>query len=115
MGTAAPGDVVFGGGKGIATRVLGIIDLIIGDDESDDFATIFGNVYGGSEQGRTNGNSSQAARRCSAMSMAVGIWVPLVATSRSSSMAMPTSPRPLCVFRSPFSALRFPLPAAKHQ
>lgn len=48
---------IHGGGYGNKTRVLGSISLTIGS-VGNPGPTIFGDIYGGSAQGKTNGNSS---------------------------------------------------------
>lgn len=50
---------VHGGGLGNATRVLGSVNMTIGESVgAENYVTIYGDVYGGSAQGRTNGNNS---------------------------------------------------------
>ena len=51
---------VHGGGLGNATRVLGSVNMTIGESVgAENYVTIYGDVYGGSAQGRTNGNNSR--------------------------------------------------------
>ena len=51
---------VHGGGLGNATRVLGSVNMTIGERVgAENYVTIYGDVYGGSAQGRTNGNDSR--------------------------------------------------------
>ncbi len=53
---------VHGGGLGNATRVLGSVNMTIGESVgATKHVTIYGDVYGGSAQGRTNGNNSRTA------------------------------------------------------
>lgn len=51
---------VHGGGLGNATRVLGSVNMTIGESVgATKYVTIYGDVYGGSAEGRTNGNTNQ--------------------------------------------------------
>ena len=51
---------VHGGGLGNATRVLGSVNMTIGESVgATKYVTIYGDVYGGSAQGRTNGNTNR--------------------------------------------------------
>gem|GEM_PF-2178445 len=51
---------VHGGGLGNATRVLGSVNMTIGESVgATKYVTVYGDVYGGSAQGRTNGNNSR--------------------------------------------------------
>ena len=63
VGTDAdnPGNV-HGGGLGNATRVLGSVNITLGESVgAENYVTIYGDVYGGSSQGKTNGNNSLTA------------------------------------------------------
>ena len=58
-------NILFGGGKGSGTSVTGLVTLNVGESSSDN-ALIYGNVYGGSEEGEVsvanvnlNGNTIQ--------------------------------------------------------
>ena len=51
---------VHGGGLGNATRVLGSVNMTIGESVgATKYVTVYGDVYGGSAQGRTNGNNNR--------------------------------------------------------
>ena len=50
---------VHGGGFGSSTRVLGSVNVTVGKSGATDGATIYGDVYGGSAEGRTNGNTAR--------------------------------------------------------
>ena len=53
---------VHGGGLGNATRVLGSVNITLGAHAGDSkYVTVYGDVYGGSAEGRTNGNNSRTA------------------------------------------------------
>jgi hypothetical protein len=53
---------VHGGGLGNATRVLGSVNMTIGESVgAENYVTIYGDVYGGSAQGRTNGDNSRTS------------------------------------------------------
>jgi len=59
VGTPSVDGVIHGGGLGNETRVLGSINITLGaSTTSTDFVTVYGDVYGGSAQGKTNGNNS---------------------------------------------------------
>lgn len=72
VGTLSTPAAVHGGGYGENTRVLGNVSLNIGDTEAASGATIYGDVYGGSAQGKTNGNSSLTAGKTTAVTMSAG-------------------------------------------
>ena len=64
---------VHGGGLGNATRVLGSVNMTIGSAvDAEDYVTIFGDVYGGSAQGKTNGNNSRTAGAVTNVTMNAG-------------------------------------------
>ena len=64
---------VHGGGLGNATRVLGSVNMTIGKSVgAENYVTIFGDVYGGSAQGRTNGNNSRTANAVTNVTMNAG-------------------------------------------
>ncbi len=50
---------VHGGGYGNATRVLGSVNVTVGKSGATDGATIYGDVYGGSAEGKTNGDNAR--------------------------------------------------------
>ncbi len=50
---------VHGGGYGSDTRVLGSVNVTIGNSGATTGATIYGDVYGGSAEGKTNGNTAR--------------------------------------------------------
>ncbi len=52
-------DGVFGGGKGSDTRVLGSVSVVVGEEKAQSGAVIYGDVYGGSAEGKTNGDESR--------------------------------------------------------
>ena len=58
VGTASLNANVHGGGYGNATRVLGSVNVTVGKPNATTGATIYGDVYGGSAEGKTNGNNS---------------------------------------------------------
>lgn len=60
VGTTTQSANIHGGGYGSATRVLGSVNLTLGIEDCDtvvDGVTVYGDVYGGSAEGRTNGNN----------------------------------------------------------
>ena len=59
VGTTTTPANIHGGGYGQATRVLGSVDLTLGkaDCAAADGVTVYGDVYGGSAEGRTNGDT----------------------------------------------------------
>jgi len=62
IGTSAAPANVHGGGLGSSTRVLGNVEVNIGTNTSgtlDGNAVIYGDVYGGSAEGKTNGNTAR--------------------------------------------------------
>ena len=62
VGTSSVNANVHGGGLGNATRVLGSVTLNVGsrtDCVTDGSAVIYGDVYGGSAEGKTNGNTAR--------------------------------------------------------
>ena len=64
VGTDVASDMgyVHGGGLGNATRVLGSVNMTIGENAgAENYVTIYGDVYGGSAQGRTNGDNSRTS------------------------------------------------------
>ena len=64
VGTTTQPANIHGGGYGQATRVLGSVNVTLGKDDCSsvlDGATVYGDVYGGSAEGRTNGNTSRTA------------------------------------------------------
>ena len=61
VGTSTTPANVHGGGYGSATRVLGSVNLTVGKTDATAGATIYGDVYGGSAEGRTNGNNSRTS------------------------------------------------------
>ncbi len=64
---------VHGGGLGNATRVLGSVNMTIGESVgAENYVTIYGDVYGGSAQGRTNGNNSRTANAVTNVTMNAG-------------------------------------------
>ena len=51
---------VHGGGLGNETRVLGSVNMTIGDSVgAENYVTVYGDVYGGSAQGKTNGDTQR--------------------------------------------------------
>lgn len=61
VGTTTQAANIHGGGYGQATRVLGSVNLTLGKEDCStvmDGVTVYGDVYGGSAEGRTNGNNS---------------------------------------------------------
>lgn len=58
VGYATANANVHGGGLGNDTRVLGSVNVTIGNSGATTGATIYGDVYGGSAEGKTNGNTS---------------------------------------------------------
>ncbi|MBR4176353.1 MAG: chitobiase/beta-hexosaminidase C-terminal domain-containing protein, partial [Bacteroidales bacterium] len=64
---------VHGGGLGNATRVLGSVNMTIGESVgAENYVTIYGDVYGGSAQGKTNGNNSRTANAVTNVTMNAG-------------------------------------------
>ena len=64
VGTSTQSANIHGGGYGQATRVLGSVNLTLGKEDCStvmDGVTVYGDVYGGSAEGRTNGNTSLTA------------------------------------------------------
>lgn len=62
VGTTTTPANIHGGGYGQATRVLGSVNLTLGEEDCStvmDGVTVYGDVYGGSAEGRTNGNNSR--------------------------------------------------------
>ena len=60
VGTTTQSANIHGGGYGSATRVLGSVNLALGKEDCSSVlggVTVFGDVYGGSAEGRTNGNT----------------------------------------------------------
>lgn len=57
VGTASLNANVYGGGYGNATRVVGSVNVTVGKQNATDGATIYGDVYGGSAEGKTNCDS----------------------------------------------------------
>ncbi|MBR2958810.1 MAG: chitobiase/beta-hexosaminidase C-terminal domain-containing protein [Bacteroidales bacterium] len=60
VGTTTQAANIHGGGYGQATRVLGSVNLTLGKADCSTIAdgvTVYGDVYGGSAEGRTNGNN----------------------------------------------------------
>ena len=60
VGTTTQSANIHGGGYGQATRVLGSVNLTLGKEDCStvmDGVTVYGDVYGGSAEGRTNGNN----------------------------------------------------------
>ncbi len=64
---------VHGGGLGNATRVTGSVNMTIGSAvDAEDYVTIYGDVYGGSAQGKTNGDNSRTAGAVTNVTMNAG-------------------------------------------
>ena len=64
---------VHGGGLGNATRVLGSVNMTIGESVgATKYVTVYGDVYGGSAQGRTNGNNSRTSGAVTNVTMNAG-------------------------------------------
>lgn len=64
VGTTTQPANIHGGGYGQATRVLGSVNVTLGKDDCSsvlDGVTVYGDVYGGSAEGRTNGNNSRTS------------------------------------------------------
>lgn len=64
VGTTTQPANIHGGGYGQETRVLGSVNVTLGKDDCSsvlDGVTVYGDVYGGSAEGRTNGNTSRTA------------------------------------------------------
>lgn len=64
VGTTTTPANIHGGGYGQATRVLGSVNLTLGEEDCStvmDGVTVYGDVYGGSAEGRTNGNTSRTS------------------------------------------------------
>ena len=64
VGTTTTPANIHGGGYGQATRVLGSVNLTLGKEDCStdmDGVTVYGDVYGGSAEGRTNGNTSRTS------------------------------------------------------
>ena len=59
VGYATANANVHGGGLGYQTRVLGSVNVTVGKSGATDVATIYGDVYGGSAEGKTNGNNAR--------------------------------------------------------
>ena len=62
VGTTTQPANIHGGGYGQATRVLGSVNVTLGKDDCSsvlDGVTVYGDVYGGSAEGRTNGNTGR--------------------------------------------------------
>ena len=58
IGSSAKTANVHGGGLGSQTRVVGSVNLTVGEANATSGATIYGDVYGGSAEGKTNGDTS---------------------------------------------------------
>lgn len=58
IGSSSNPQNVHGGGLGSQTRVIGSVNLMVGEANATTGATIYGDVYGGSTEGKTNGNTS---------------------------------------------------------
>ena len=64
---------VHGGGLGNATRVLGSVNMTIGESVgAENYVTIFGDVYGGSAQGKTNGDTQRRNNAVTNVTMNAG-------------------------------------------
>lgn len=64
VGTTTTPANIHGGGYGQATRVLGSVNLTLGEEDCStvmDGVTVYGDVYGGSAEGCTNGNTSRTS------------------------------------------------------
>lgn len=60
VGTELQTANIHGGGYGNATRVLGSVNLTLGSGcNATEGVTVYGDVYGGSAEGRTNGNNAR--------------------------------------------------------
>ena len=60
VGQGNAGNGIFGGGYGNATRVLGSVNLTLGSGcNATEGVTVYGDVYGGSAEGRTNGENAR--------------------------------------------------------
>ena len=62
VGTSSNPANIHGGGYGSATRVLGSVNLALGKEDCSSVlggVTVYGDVYGGSAEGRTNGDDSR--------------------------------------------------------
>ncbi len=64
---------VHGGGLGNETRVTGSVNMTIGSAvDAEDYVTIFGDVYGGSAQGKTNGDTQRRNNAVTNVTMNAG-------------------------------------------
>ena len=63
---------VHGGGYGNSTRVLGSVNLTVGEANATTGATIYGDVYGGSAEGKTNGNDSRTTNAVTNVTLNAG-------------------------------------------
>ena len=58
IGTSDNRANVHGGGLGATTRIMGDVDVIIGQQNADEGPVVNGDVYGGSAEGKINGTDS---------------------------------------------------------
>jgi len=64
---------VHGGGLGNATRVLGSVNMTIGESvDATKYVTVYGDVYGGSAQGKTNGDTQRRNNAVTNITMNAG-------------------------------------------
>ena len=72
IGSATTPSNVHGGGKGSQTRVMGSVNLTVGEANATTGATIYGDVYGGSAEGKTNGNDSRTTNAVTNVTLNAG-------------------------------------------
>ena len=72
IGSSSAPQNVHGGGLGSQTRVMGSVNLTVGETNATTGATIYGDVYGGSAQGKTNGDNSRTANAVTNVTLNAG-------------------------------------------
>lgn len=73
VGQGNAGNGIFGGGYGNATRVLGSVNLTLGSGcNATEGVTVYGDVYGGSAEGRTNGDNDHNGNTTTTVNMYKG-------------------------------------------
>ena len=73
VGTSSQSANIHGGGYGSVTRVLGTVDLTLGSGcDATNGVTVYGDVYGGSAEGRTNGDNYRNGNATTTVNMYKG-------------------------------------------
>ena len=72
IGSSSDPANVHGGGYGSQTRVVGSVNLTVGEANATTGATIYGDVYGGSAEGKTNGNTSRTSNAVTNVTLNAG-------------------------------------------